>query len=143
MDKWSWSLELCLKSFAEAYEDTKLVRLHIHCCIQRDTVPFRCNTLSADLMLGDIAPSHVAGCCDPASERKTKSSHSMHYYCQMAKLGKLAGGTNFPAFEAFLVNPRWIAGYVQRNKMSPEDAKQEPFFQVSLSWVVFRGGRPG
>ena len=128
VDKWSWSLELCLKSFAEAYEDTKLVRLHIHCCMQRDTVPFRCRTISADLMLGAIAPSHVAGCSDPASERKTKSSHGMHYYCQMPKRGKLAGGTNFPAFEAFLVNPRWIAAHVQRQKMSSKDAQQESVF---------------
>ena len=78
--------------------------------------------------IGSLLPSHIAGCSDPTSGRKAKGTAAMHYYNQMPKRGKVAGGTNHPAYEAFLVNPRWIAGYVQRNKMTPEEAKQDFFF---------------
>ena len=60
----------------------------------------------------------------------------MHYYIQMPKKGKICGGTNYKAYDVFLVNPRWIAGYVQRNKMSTEDAKEEPLF----SFLILEGG---
>ena len=132
-DKFSWSLEICLKTYMNEYTESKLIRLHFHCCLQRDVSPFRCTTVSSTLAVGGIHPSHVVGCSDPVSGRKSKGTLAMHYYNQMPKKGKLCGGTNYKAYEDFLVNPRWIAGYVQRNKMHNEDAKQEPVFCLNPS----------
>ena len=116
-----------------------MVRLHIHSVMERTDTPFRCKALSQVLHVGGIEPSHVAGTSDPSSGRKSKGTAGMHYYCQMPKRGRVCGGTNYPAFEDFLINPRWIAGYVQRQKMQIEDAKEElppPF----VSLIPLAGG---
>ena len=44
---------------------------------------------------------------------------------QMPKKGKICGDSNYKAYEDFLVNPRWITGYLQRGKMHVADAKEE------------------
>ena len=127
VDKNSWSLEICMKTYEEKYKETEKVRLHIHTCLQRD-LPFTGRHLAADLKLGGLLPSHIAGANDPVTGKKAKSTSAMHYYNQMPKLGRLAGGSNYKPFADFIVNPRWIAGYVQRQKMSIEDAKKESVF---------------
>lgn len=142
-EKFSWSLEICLQSYLAEYMETNFIRLHIHACLQRDLTPFRCRSLAEFLTLGGIEPSHLAGCSDPVSGRKAKGTLAMHYYNQMPKKGKVSGGTNYKAYDAFLVNPRWIAGYVQRNKMSIADAKEEPpFLSLNHSPGGFDARRP-
>ena len=130
MYTYSWSLEICLKTYKENYNDTKSIRLHIHATFERDLVRFRVRCLTSVLAIGSLLPSHIAGCSDPTSGKKSKGTAAMHYYNQMPKRGKVTGGTNHPAYEAFLVNPRWIAGYVQRQKMSSEEATQDFCFCI-------------
>ena len=130
IDKYSWSLEICLKTYKENYNDTKSIRLHIHATFERDLARFRVRCLTSALAIGSLIPSHIAGCSDPTSGKKVKGTAAMHYYNQMPKRGKVASGTNHPAYEAFLVNPRWIAGYVQRQKMSSEEAKHDFCFFI-------------
>ena len=143
VDKFSWSLEICLRTYLKDYNELELIRLHIHCCLQRDSAPFRCKTLASSLALGAIKPSHVVGCSDPASGKKCKGSLAMHYYNHMPKKGKICGGTNYKAYEDFLVNPRWVGGYVQRNKMTVEDAKEDPlFWSQSFNWRTYNSARP-
>ena len=125
LDTHSWSLEVCLHSYVTDYSQSNEIRLHMHACLQRDLTPFRCRTLAKELAVGGIEPSHIAGCNDPASGKKAKNTTAMHYYLQMPKKGLLCNGTNYKAFHDFLVNPRWIAGYVQRGKMSTEDGCDE------------------
>ena len=42
----------------------------------------------------------------------------------MPKKGLIASWTNHVAFKDFLVSPRWIVSFVQRGKMTHEDAKK-------------------
>ena len=130
IDEYSWSLEICLKTYKENYNDTKSIRLHIHATFERDLARFKIRSLSRALAIASLTPSHIAGCSDPTSGKKSKGTAAMHYYNQMPKRGKVTGGTNHPAYEAFLVNPRWIAGCVQRQKMSSEEAKQDFCFCI-------------
>lgn len=142
LDTHSWSLEVCLHSYVTDYSQSNEIRLHMHACLQRDLTPFRRRTLSRELAVGGIEPSHIAGCSDPATGRRARGTSAMHYYIQMLGSGA-CGGTNYKAYDAFLVNPRWIAGYVQRNKLSTEDAKEERFFSfLILGSGAFDGGRP-
>ena len=46
----------------------------------------------------------------------------MHFYCQAKKVGTLNIQTNYPAFEAFNVNPRWISTWYNRGKISWTEA---------------------
>ena len=77
------------------------------------------------MAVGGILPTHLVGTSDPVTGKKAKNSSAMHYYNQMPKIGRVTGGSNHLAYRDFLVNPRWIAGYVQRKKMSIENAKKE------------------
>ena len=101
-----------MKTYKENYNDTKCIRLHIHATFERDLARFRIRSLTRGFATGSLLPSHIAGTNDPTSGRKSKGTAAMHYYNQMPKRGKVASGTNHPAYEAFLVNPRWIAAYV-------------------------------
>ena len=42
----------------------------------------------------------------------------------MPKQGVIASWTNYEGYKHFLVNARWIAGFVQRGKMTFEDAEK-------------------
>ena len=43
----------------------------------------------------------------------------------MPKKGKLCGGTNYKAYEDFVVHPDWILGYMERQEMHAEDGIEE------------------
>ena len=121
--EWSASLELCLETF---HEDGAC-RLHIHFVAVRPE-GFRYSDGSKKPALHlqrlDIKPSHIKGLVDPANGKKVKTTAPLHYYCQMPKKGLIASWTNHYAYKDFLVNPRWIVGFVQRGKMGHEDAKK-------------------
>ena len=90
VDKYSWSFEVCLQPYLTEYIESKLIRLHVHAALERNIAPFRGKTLCDSLAVGGIQPSHVAGCSDPTSGRKSKGTGAMHYYNQMPKTGKNA-----------------------------------------------------
>ena len=85
-------------------------------------------TPALNLQRLDIKPSHIKGLVDPANGKRTKSTGPLHYYCQMPKKGLIASWTNHVAFKDFLVSPRWIVSFVQRGKMTHEDAKKVTVF---------------
>ena len=65
---------------------------------------------------------------DPVTAKKAKGAQSMHDYVQMPKSGQVHMATNYDAYTACLVNPRWITGYLQSKKISEEDAKKVSAF---------------
>ena len=125
--EWSASIELCHDTFNEHQK----CRLHIHIVISRHA-GFRFTDASRMPALRleqfNIKPAHLKGLVDPANGKRTKSTAPMHYYCQMPKKGKLASWTNHFAYKDFLVSPRWIVSFVQKGKMSYEDARKVSVF---------------
>ena len=125
--EWSASLELCVETFHTEHE----CRLHLHFVgVRPDGFRYTDGTRMPHLRLQrlDIKPSHVKGCIDPTSGKRSKSTAPLHYYCQMPKKGLIASWTNHVAFKDFLVSPRWIVSFVQRGKMTHEDAKKVTVF---------------
>ena len=72
--------------------------------------------------------SHIKGMVDPVTAKKANGAQSMHHYVQMPKAGQVHMTTNYDAYTEFLVNPRWITGYLQSKKISEEDAKKVSVF---------------
>ena len=87
-------------------------------------------TVALRLKQLDIKPAHVKGLIDPTNGKKCKTTAPLHYYCQMPKRGLIASWTNHVAFKDFLVSPRWIVSFVQRGKMTHEDAKKVTVFSL-------------
>ena len=132
--EWSASLELCLETFHKEHT----CRLHIHFVgVRPEGFRYSDGTRTPALHLQrlDIKPSHIKGLVDPANGRRTKTTAPLHYYCQMPKKGLIASWTNHVAYKDFLVSPRWIVSFVQRGKMTHEDAKKVTVFSF------LRGGR--
>ena len=131
--EWSASLELCLDTF----NADEICRLHIHIVAARPS-GFRYTdgrrTPALHLEQFNIKPSHIKGLVDPANGKKCKSTAPLHYYCQMPKRGKIASWTNHFAYKDFLVSPRWIVSFVQRGKMSYEDARKVIVFIVLMRY---------
>ena len=124
-DKFSWSLEICMDTYRKSYADTKTIKLHVHLVLEvRDGKFMRFNNVKMALRIGSIMPGHVKGMQDPQTSKKTKCAAAMHYYVQMPKVGLVGGDTNHRAYTQFLVNPRWITGYIQSQKLSLETAKK-------------------
>ena len=127
--EWSASLELCLETFRQEHK----CRLHIHfVAVRPEGFRYSDGSRSHNLKLPrlEIKPSHMQGLVDPANGRKTKSTCPLHYYCQMPKKGLIASWTNHVAYKDFLVSPRWIVSFVQRGKMTHEDAKKVIVFII-------------
>ena len=125
--EWSASLELCLETFHTQHE----CRLHIHLVgVRPESFRYTDGTKTPALRLQrlDLKPSHMKGCIDPTSGKRSKTTAPLHYYCQMPKKGLIASWTNHVAFKDFLVSPRWIVSFVQRGKMTHEDAKKVTVF---------------
>ena len=125
--EWSASLELCLETLQLKNE----CRLHFHFVVSRpEGFRYTDGTRTPHLRLQrlDIKPSHIKGCIDPTSGRKCRTTAPLHYYCQMPKKGLIKSWTNHFAYKDFLVSPRWIASFVQRGKMTHEDAKKVTVF---------------
>ena len=125
--EWSASLELCVETFNTEHE----CRLHVHFVgFRPEGFRYTDGTRTSHLRLHrlDIKPSHIKGCIDPTSGRRCKTTAALHYYCQMPKKGLIASWTNHVAFKDFLVSPRWIVSFVQRGKMTHEDAKKVTVF---------------
>ena len=60
----------------------------------------------------------------------------MHYYVQMPKQGQIHVWSNHNAYKDFLVNARWVAGYVQRGKMSIKDTQKVIVSSFGI-WILF------
>ena len=130
-DKFSASLEVCI----DTYKEQNLCRLHLHAVLERSMRPFDFvdGTRSKYLRLKnlDIRCSHLKGCIDPTNGRKARSSGALHYYLQMPKVGGVKSWTNHHAYKDFLVSPRWINGFLQRGKMTPQDAHKVNIFLLN------------
>lgn len=127
--EWSASLELCIETWLTEHE----CRLHLHFVgVRPEGFRYTDGARTPELHLQrlDIKPSHMKGCVDPSTGKRTKTTGSLHYYCQMPKKGVLATWTNHVAFKDFLVSPRWIISFVQRGKMTHEDAKKVTVFFI-------------
>ena len=112
----------------EQYERTQEVVLHAHLVLEKvggDRFHFR--SLASGLGLGSMYASHIK-VVDPVTAKKANGAQSMHYYVQMPKAGQVHLSTNYNAYTAFLVSPRWITGYLQFRKTSEEDAKKVSVF---------------
>ena len=125
--EWSASLELCVETFHREHE----CRLHLHFVgVRPEGFRYTDGTRTPHLRLQrlDIKPSYIKGCIDPTSGKRSKTTAPLHYYCQMPKKGLIASWTNHVAYKDFLVSPRWIVSFVQRGKMTHEDAKKVTVF---------------
>ena len=132
-DKFSWSLEICMDTYRSSYADTKTIKLHVHLVLEvRDGKFMRFNNVKLALRVGSMSPGHVKGMQDPQTSNKTKCAAAMHYYVQMPKVGLVGGDTNHRAYTQFLVNPRWITGYIQSQKLSLETAKKVILFYCNV-----------
>ena len=133
VDHWSAAVEVRV----ETYQTDGTVRLHLHYVGDKaDRFNFWGGHRSPLFVLQrlQIAASHLKGCLDPTSNKKSKSSAALHYYLQMPKVGGLISWTNFQAYKHFLVNARWIAGFVQRGKMTFPNAEKVLVFRT-IFWL--------
>ena len=48
-----------------------------------------------------------------------------HYYCQCKKVGHVLSKTNYPKYEAYVVEQKWVIGLWQRRKLTHPNAKEE------------------
>ena len=133
--EWSASLEVCMETWHKDHQ----CRLHLHfVAVRPQGFRYTDGTRTPALKLErlNIVPAHIKGCIDPANGKRSKSSGPLHYYLQMPKKGLIASWTNHFAYKDFLVSPRWIVSFVQRGKITHEDAKKVTVF------FIFEGGPP-
>ena len=48
-----------------------------------------------------------------------------HFYCQCRKIGHVCGKSNYPKYEAYVVEQKWVIGLWQRRKLTHDHAKKE------------------
>ena len=48
-----------------------------------------------------------------------------HFYCQCRKIGHVCGKSNYPKYEAYVVEQKWVIALWQRRKLTHEEAKLE------------------
>ena len=117
-NKWSFVFEMSLKS-------DDVGRLHIHAywhtTKDSETKPF----------IGTIAAWSFEGSKPSLKPNSTSGKYYQqavdrgHYYCQCLKIGRLFGQTNYPKYDEFLVQQKWVIQLWQRRKLSHSGAKKE------------------
>ena len=121
------SLEIC----TDTWKNKDHLRLHCHIVVDFKESMDRGSQF---LYLNGIPPSsvqmdwngmHNEHGFKGKRQRKQKDSGSCHYYGQIAKRGKLWSTTDKEAFKTFHVNPLWVRGLVESDKMSIDDAKHD------------------
>jgi hypothetical protein len=122
----SWSLEICPRTWAQKRQ----VVLHLHFAGEwgptspKDLSKIYKYFLDEDWSVQWAGRNNVPSVSQYATKRK-KDFRPMHYYVQFPKQGQLSSWTNYEAFSSFQVNPRWITGYLQGQKISLADAQTE------------------
>jgi hypothetical protein len=116
---YSWSFELCPQAFSTKQQ----LKGHLHVTLDW---PHRVYYRSEkSFLVGDALPTNARGDCRLQRRAGACSSHPMHYYCQIPKVGALCQSTNFTKFEQFQINPRWISNWFQAKKLSFAMAEQD------------------
>ena len=129
--KYTWSLEICPEKMFN--DDT--IKLHRHLAVELN----QGNGPSLYATNGILRASHewklghsLTNFCNAPTHKKnkpvrerTKNTFPLHYYLQMNKAGVLHYKTNFKAFSAFQVNPRWITSHIQGGKLSWDSAREQ------------------
>ena len=120
--KFGNSMELCTDTFTKQ----QVLKLHLHICWKwlekqhiRDPAAFK---------IDGVVPVHVKqpprDCLGP----KARNVNPMLYYLQMPKIGGVFHDNNERAFIEYSVNPRWITGWLQGKKITPEKASEVNVF---------------
>lgn len=117
--QYSWSFELCPKSF----EEKSQLKGHLHLVLEW---PHRVYYRTANsFLVGDEAPTNLRSDSRLQKRAGNSSSHPLHFYCQIPKVGALAQSTNFAKYIDFQVNPRWISNWFHAKKLTYESAEKE------------------
>ena len=117
-NKWSYVFELSMKS-----EDLGRVHIHAywHTNKEAETKPF-VGTLGAWTFEGSkpfLKPNTTNG------KYYQQAVDRGHYYCQCCKIGRLSGHTNYPKYEDYVVQQKWVIQMWQRRKLSHSGARKE------------------
>ena len=116
---WSYVIEVSLKSEEKG-------RIHIHAYWHTDV-----DRVDARPFVGTHDAWRFQGSKPKIRPNTARGRHCQlfidrgHFYCQCIKLGHVLCNTNYPKYEAFVVQQKWVIGLWQRRKVGHEDAKQE------------------
>jgi hypothetical protein len=115
------SFELCTTTF----KIQKVVKLHLHVCwkwLEKQHI-----RQPASFQIDRVIPVHVK---QPPRDCMSARAHSvspMLYYLEMPKIGKVFHLADMSAFLDYPVNPRWITGWLQGQKITHADAAKVNF----------------
>ena len=119
--KYGASFEVCTSSWTEKQE----LKLHFHVCFKfSDRAHSRAPNI---LELDGVSPVHVQQPPRECLGPRAQNVNPMLYYLEMPKIGKVFHQTSIHAFIEYSVNPRWITGWLQGQKIRPADAAKVIF----------------
>ena len=115
-NSWAIAMELCLDTLAQGE-----VRVHLHAFMKREN-PFHFRT-PEKFKFKDSTPNQQEGVAC-IMQRATAGWAGM-YYLLCPKIGGIFKSGSKKPFKEFPVNPQWIFGMIQAEKMDLADARRE------------------